>query len=89
MRGDDFSNDLILRYGDELEECLKVYRGPVFAEDERRGGAGDAHLTGVDWILAEPFYGENGGQIAVMNRVDLLWIIPFSCGLTLLPNLTG
>lgn len=26
-------------------------RGPVFAEDEGGGGAGDAHLVGVDGVL--------------------------------------
>ena len=55
MRRDDVSNDLILRFGDELEECLEVYWGPVFAKDERCGGIRDSHLVGIYGVVVEAF----------------------------------
>ena len=55
VRRDDVFDDLILRFGDELEECLEVYQGPVFAEDERRGGIWDAHLEGIYGVVVGAF----------------------------------
>lgn len=55
MGGDDRLDDLILRVGGEVEESLGEDRGPVFAEDEGRGGVGDAQLVRVDWVVVGAF----------------------------------
>ena len=53
MRGDDRLNDLVLRFGDELEERLKVYWRPVFTEYQGRRGVMNSHLVRVDWVVLE------------------------------------
>ena len=50
-------DDLVLRFSDQVEECLGVDWGTVFAEDEGRGGAGDAELVGVYWVVVGTFCG--------------------------------
>ena len=52
-RCDDRSNDLILRFGDELEECLEVDWGPVFAEDQGRRDVVNSHLVRIYWVVFE------------------------------------
>ena len=61
MGHDDGLNNLVLRFSDEVEECLRVYWGAVFAENEGRGSAGNLQLVWVYWIIIETFR-EIGGQ---------------------------
>ena len=51
MGRDDRLDDLILRFGGEVEEGLEVDRGPVFTEDEGRRGVRNAHLVWVQWVV--------------------------------------
>lgn len=57
MGRDDRLNDLVLRSGGQVEESLTVYWGPVFAENQGRGGAGNSQLVGVYWIVVGTFLG--------------------------------
>lgn len=54
MSRHDSLDDVVLRFGNQVEECLMVDWGPVFAEDKGRGGARDSHLVWIYWIASEP-----------------------------------
>ncbi len=61
MGRDDRLNNLVLRFSDEVEECLRVYWGAIFAENEGRSSARNPQLVWVYWIIVETFC-EIGGQ---------------------------
>ena len=70
VRRDDVSDDLILGYGDELEKRRIEHREAVFAEDERGGGARDAHLVGIYWVVVEAFFLEGRSECVGIRCVD-------------------
>ena len=49
-------DDGVLCAGEQGEECGGGDGGAVFAEDEGGGGAGDAELVGVWWVVVGAFW---------------------------------